>query len=464
MVTSTTHLSGRGLLALSVSYLAYGLSAQRLERAPFIYGGGDSFVDLFGPFIVSLALLPLIAAIATARPAWQSLAVAHVGLVGAAALVLVTESAALSLLVLIAIGRQVVAAVLLIVAWRSPRPVTALLAGVFVVPRVLGPWVAFESFDTAFQPSSLVIGLGLALFSAAACVVVRREESEWLPRSKRGLDRTTLVGATLIILGAAVFASRFSIDGFVQSSFTPLLISAVGLYLLGVIHQNRRSTHPAVHLDLNLMAFVAATVILATWIGFGRRVLTLPDVDITAAFDNAVQWDRAVALALIGSIAPMTMLFGRGNRRLMSAGALTLAAAALIWQFFVIGDGELSLLNSLTHRLLINGGALLIVGGLVTFLVRRAEEASIESAVMVVLAGLVLVELVTASVPYRAGGDDLSSDGFIDAGTLGLFTAASAAGLIWLAAWWALRPEHPQPVGIAEQDQDGAEAYAIIGE
>jgi len=132
-------LSKEALVALCLAYLVSSLASSTVLTADLFSDQGDSFLATSTWFIASIAAVPLIAGAVRQQPVWVSLFAAHVAMIlGATTMLfnagLVATQLSLSLVV---IGQLAVATALVVVAWRARSGVTGVLAGVFVLPRVL---------------------------------------------------------------------------------------------------------------------------------------------------------------------------------------------------------------------------------------------------------------------------------------------------------------------------------------
>lgn len=470
-MTAQPRLSNTALFALSFAYLTSDLANGILDTAGWFFGGDrGEFSRLESlPSIAAVTATPLIAVLIRRRPLWPSLVAAHVLMfVGMASLFIIDGPwliAQISFTV-IALGHQVLAAVLLISAWRATPAIAGVLAGVFVLPRILNQAVVIEVLesDTLFGWAPLLIVSGcLLLIGALATWSARSAEWGRVSAGETSLDRSTVVGASLTLLGLALASAAWgSFDGGAPTGLA-VLATGAGLVILGVTQQNRRAPAPMIHLDRALLVFCGVAVALAVWADFGSTFLSNSSSNlstgVTVSFENGQQWSRFISSLVIITTIPLVAFFATRNRRSLSVGAIAIAAAAILWVFFVLADLELELGTSIALTLLNDWGLLIILGGAIALALKRSDEASIEGGLVIVLASLTLFEGAARQLPYELLVDDLLESGFEDTDPVRLLTVASAVGLVWIAAWWALRPDGADSDSLdSDRTEDGEES------
>lgn len=439
------------LIALSGAYLLSSIAERVAGSAVIFIPDPKSFASTSALwFTLTIAVAPLVAFVVRRQPAWLTVAVSQLVMaLGISALFLTGDRYATQLAQgLVSIGHLAVSATLLVVAWRAPSHVTAALAGVFVLPRILSDAVLIELLRRESMVGLtplLVTALCLTAVGAGAAVVVRFGESGGVADSECSLDRSMILGATLALIGAATFAAQPEPYGTGAATGFALLALTAGLVVIGVTKQNRTTEAPAIHIDTSLLVMCGVVATLSIWTRFGFRFFGTASTglgpNISTEFDNVLDWSRATtAIVALGAL-PLVQFVARGDRRLLSVGAGAIAAAGLSWVFFVLADAQLGLVDFLIFTLLIEWGTVVVLGGTIAIALTRAEDASVEAGLVVFLAGLRLVEAFARQVPFEIVGDQLLESGFADTGNLELFTVASAIGLIWVAAWWALRPD-----------------------
>lgn len=456
-VDNQQRLANGALFALCLAYLTSGIASGTSDFAAAFFPTYRRDFSVIGsfPFIIAVGLTPFIAFIIRRRPAWFSLVVAHSAmLIGAASLLIGGNRFATTVsLSLLSVGHQVVAATLLIVAWRARSSVTAVLAGVFVLPRVLNNAVVGELWQLealASRTRLLTVALFLLLIGLAAVWVTRGGETGGTPTQERSLGTTTILATSVSLVGFAIFASLLGSFESGPSLILALLAPLAGFVILGATHQNRKTQAPAMHLNWPVIAFCALALGLGTCVSYGSRNFGTGQL----AWSNPLAWVRAMEVVLVLTAIPLVIFIAGRSQRLLSAGALTIAAAGLWWAFFVLGSLEIGLIEYLLSFLLVEWGGLIVLGGAITFALDRVDEASVEAGIVIFLAVLVLVESLMRNVPYRLIGDDLIQSNFEDTDALELFTVASAFGLIWIAAWLAFRPGS-RPTDSTIVDDDG---------
>lgn len=450
-------LSKSALFALCLAYLASGVAAAAASTAAVLFTDNQDDFSVANslPFIIAVGSTPLIAFVIRRRPAWISLAVAHAIMLTGAASLLIDGNRATTIISssLLSVGYQIIAATLLIVAWRARSRATGVLAGVYVLPRVLNNAVGELLVEVlAGRTRLLIIALSLLLIGLAAVWVVRGGETGGTPTQERSLETTTILATSVSVVGFAVLASLPGPYESGPSLILALLALLAGFVIIGATHQNRKTQAPAMHLNWPVIVFCALALGLATWASFGSQFFW----GVTVDFDNLLGWGRAKSSVLVLSTIPLVTFFSGRSRRLLSVGALAVAAAGLLWVFFVLADLELGVIDYLAFTLLAEWGVLIVLGGSITFVLDRVDEASVEAGIVIVLAVLVLIEHLMRNVPYRLIGDDLIRNVFADTGPLELFTVASAFGLIWIAAWLAFRPDSRSTDPTSVDDGGGA--------
>jgi len=297
----------------------------------------------------------------------------------------------------------------------------------------------------------IVIALVLLFVGLATVVVVRLGESGGATSEERRLETNVIVGGTLLLAGLTTIAVQLGPDSWgTFSTGLALLACLAGFVIMGITQQNRTATAPAVHLDRALLIFVGAVAGLTTWIEFGPQFLFAGSTNaidnIVLGFENRQGWVRAVSSLLIVTVIPVVAGFARTRRRALSVGVLAVAGSGLVWVLFVLDDLELGLIDFVLINLLIDWGGAIVLGGSIAFALRRIDKASIEMGLVFFLAGLPLLTVFAQQVPYDVIGDDLISNGFEDTGDVRLFTLTTVIGLVWIAAWWALRPSPPSDI------------------
>ncbi len=455
---------------MSMAYLVSSVASATATTAQIFTETRDTFSPITSlSFIITMGSTALIALAIRRQPVWIAVFAAHVAMIIGAATVLfdaglIPNQLSLSLVL---IGEQVVAAALLVVAWRARSTVTALLAGVFVLSRVLDDLVLIELLSRtglAGLTPLIVVTLVLLCVGVAAAEVIRIGESGQAAAEERSLDKSVLIGGTLAVTGLATLAAQVGPDRFSDGSTGPALLACIaGFVIMGATHQNRKTTAPTVHIEPALLVMCGGVTALTTWVEFGPRFLFAGSTNaiannIAVGFENDVGWSRFVSLVLLLTTVPIVMLVAQSGRRSLSAGAAAVAASGLIWVFFVLDDLELGLVNFVLIEALTDWGAVIVLGGTIAFALRSTEGASIEAGIVVLLAGLPLLESLARQLPCDIVGDDLISSGFEHIGDVRLFTLVTVIGLVWIAFWWALRPNKP----LRELDDgEGELAFAI---
>lgn len=457
-------LSGRALAGLCLSFLFTAVALQLAGIGGTIgVGFGQVEAELLGfdfvslPFVTSIGLTPLIAMLVCRQPLRSALLVAHASMISCTAILFLGVSSGLTtftLVSIIGVGQQIIAAALLVIAWRSQRAVTAFLAAVFVLPRVINPIVFLEAFATErlFDRTPLLVVAMVLLLASSAAILLDRDEAMNNHSSVGQVDRVTLIAATLAAFGLATTASLRSPYGSGAWSGIGLLVTAVGVAVLLTSQQRRRS----IQVNLGLMAFCALALVFFNWVRFGQGS-TVGEFSmffgIQRDFDP-VLWSRVGVVLVIGAAVPLIVAIGRADSRYVSTGALLAAASGPIFLFFVLDDRQLGVGNFLVLTVLEGTGGLIVLAGAVTFALRERDEASIQAAAVVVLMGFALVERLAAEFAEQLIFIDLLESDFTDTGRLELFVVTSAVALVWIAAWWAFRPHRAEAP---------ADPHAMIG-
>lgn len=455
------NLPPRTLFIASVAYLLASVAATAAQTAPVFADDPVGFTGSL-PLILSIGATPVVAAIVRRHPGRRPLTIAQLAMLIAVAFQPAAGNrfALEMLLSVVLIGQLVLGAVVLVMAWRAPLKRRAILAGVFVMPQVLTEAVLLEvfQFDGMVDDARLtVFAMILLIFGLITSTGIPLEESGGPTRNERGLDRITIVGAALALGGSAAIADRanpFDNGGAVVAASIALL---AGFILLGVFRQRRATGAPGallvpeaqrtppVHIDPALLTFAAVASVLIVWAEFGSQFFgsggTLLGPNLPVAFDDVDNWRRVMALGLLPAVLPLVAAIAQGGRRLISLGALAGAVAAVVWVAFVLSDLEVGLVEFLTFGVLIEIARLSVVGGAIVFALRRIDDASIEAGLVFFLAALPLFSLLANQLAVELVGADLVASNFDDTDNLQLFTIASAVGLVWIAAWWAFRPD-----------------------
>ena len=466
-VIDNTELSNEALLALSLAYLLSSLASAIAQTAAAIRASGDgAFTNGSLPFVGLVASVPLVAVVIRRRPTWLTLCggLILMGIAVATLLVDANRFASDLSLTALSVGRQIVTATLLVVAWRSRSMVTGLLAGVFVLPMVLNDAVFRELFnvDNITDGDALIV-VPLVLLSTAlvASWVVRSGQQAPAPAEPPaapelddpGLEPTIILALTLALVGCAILARQSSPFQIGAGTGVALACVVAGYLIFAVARRNTENgtengngNQP--RLDIAVLGFCAAATVLSAWTRFGGEILIngpgLLPVRLSPSFDNVAAWVRSVSFVLVATAVPLVALIVRTSRRLLALGAVAVAAAGLIWTFFVLADFSMGLPEYLFTTLLTEWGSILILGGTVAFALRSADRVSIEVA-LVFVSFLTVLEILGQELAFELIGFGLLSSGFQDTDDLQLFTVASAVGLLWIAAWWAFRPVRPAP-------------------